>query len=233
MTKRFLRFITLWNGTITITEFRYWASLTNCHDHLNKVPILSFAYTVIVLLILLINTGVLMNTVRIVMMKLASDDRNRVRVLLKTLKGMVLLLPLLGTYQLFYVYKHDAHLSNGFILLNILFDSLQGSAISVIYCYMNKEIRKKIQRKLMLFWEGQSELVFHNLKFSSNDIFLSKFFNFFVKHLHGNRRGSYRPSSRLETTTVVSPIRSSSPSLLETPYNEQRERLSTVSTIMS
>ncbi|CAG2164745.1 unnamed protein product [Oppiella nova] len=102
-----------------------------------------FIVTGPMLALLAINTGFLINIIRILFVKLKHDN-NRDKLTAKTIKATALLIPLLGIQHLLFCINpstFNLYLESFYIIINGLIQSIQGITVSILYCFTNNEVR--------------------------------------------------------------------------------------------
>ncbi|XP_054163395.1 calcitonin gene-related peptide type 1 receptor-like [Oppia nitens] len=102
-----------------------------------------FIVTGPMLALLVINTGFLINIIRILFVKLKHDN-NRDKVTSKTIKATALLIPLLGIQHLLFCINpstFNLYLESFYIIINGLIQSVQGITVTILYCFTNHEVR--------------------------------------------------------------------------------------------
>ena len=102
-----------------------------------------------ILCVILINLFCLINIVRILYSKLKLNRNNEMNQIVKSSKAAIVLLPLLGITHAFEVYHGE--LENW--ILNLMFSVVtaflvfnQGVFLSILYCFMNNEVKSVIKR---------------------------------------------------------------------------------------
>lgn len=91
-----------------------------------------------------INFLFLISIIRILITKLRADTSKSDQATIKAIKATALLIPLLGIHHLIVLYNpstFNRKLVNVYIVLNVLFQSVQGIIVAVLYCFTNNEVR--------------------------------------------------------------------------------------------
>jgi PDF receptor len=102
-----------------------------------------------ILCVILVNLFCLLNIVRILYNKLKSNRNNEIDQIIKSSKAALVLLPLLGITHAFEVYHGE--IKNW--IINLMFSVItaflvfnQGVFLSILYCFMNNEVKSVIER---------------------------------------------------------------------------------------
>ncbi|KAK2706359.1 calcitonin gene-related peptide type 1 receptor-like isoform X2 [Artemia franciscana] len=130
---------------------------------------------------LLVNFSFLVNIIRILVRKLRNTQADEPSQYRKAVKATLFLIPLFGTHLFATIYrptKGSCELVELYSYLNLLLDGLQGSLVSIIFCYSNNEIHNLLRRSYLRFRDHkrmsastrrQSLLFFARCHSSTND----------------------------------------------------------------
>ncbi|KAH9425906.1 G-protein coupled receptor, partial [Dermatophagoides pteronyssinus] len=102
-----------------------------------------FIVSVPMIICVAVNFLFLINIIRILLMKLRADNKSDI-VTMKAIKATAFLIPLLGIHHLVVLYNpstFNRKLVSIYIVINIMFQSVQGIIVSVLYCFTNQEVR--------------------------------------------------------------------------------------------
>ncbi|CAL8137234.1 unnamed protein product [Orchesella dallaii] len=101
---------------------------------------------------LLANLLFLINIMRIMLTKIqlpnSSSDSAQLR---RAVKATFVLFPLLGINNLLFLYNPGGEYNRMFVLLNTGFGSTQGIFVSILYCFVSKDVREAIRRRFRRF----------------------------------------------------------------------------------
>ncbi|KAH9400308.1 G-protein coupled receptor [Tyrophagus putrescentiae] len=111
-----------------------------------------------------INFIFLISIIRILITKLRADTSHSDQATIKAIKATALLIPLLGIHHMVVLYNpstFNRKLVNVYIVLNVLFQSVQGIIVSVLYCFTNNEVRTVLnaawsRRRMSHSFHGQA-----------------------------------------------------------------------------
>ncbi|XP_033108182.1 corticotropin-releasing factor receptor 2-like, partial [Anneissia japonica] len=121
----------------------------------NSVEYLEFIFVAPVMLILVTNTFFLFHIGFILMTKLKASHSFETRQYRKALRGILLLLPLLGVTGIIFV-VNSGHSNPALIIANALLHSFEGFFVVLIYVFCNQEVQRVIKRKIHHWREEQS-----------------------------------------------------------------------------
>ncbi|KAK3777880.1 hypothetical protein RRG08_038126 [Elysia crispata] len=134
-----------------------WIGLMNhfykepCWDFYAKSLLIFIIYVPIVLA-LLINVAFLVNIIRVLIVKLRTNNLVESRRIKKAIKATIILLPLLGVANLiFLAHPSDPTAMAVFRVINSFLPCCQGIFVSVLYCFMNSEVKLAISKKWKRF----------------------------------------------------------------------------------
>ncbi|XP_075587333.1 secretin receptor isoform X2 [Dermatophagoides farinae] len=102
-----------------------------------------FIVSVPMIICVAVNFLFLINIIRILLMKLRADNKSDI-VTMKAIKATAFLIPLLGIHHLVVLYNpstFNRKLVSIYIVINVMFQSVQGIIVSVLYCFTNQEVR--------------------------------------------------------------------------------------------
>ncbi|CAK9302738.1 unnamed protein product [Gordionus sp. m RMFG-2023] len=101
------------------------------------------------ILALTINLFFLVNIIRILVLKLKASNLVESTNMKKTVKATIILFPLLGITNLLFFFnpKDQKILENMYLLVNALLQNSQGIFVSVLYCFLNGEVKGVIYKK--------------------------------------------------------------------------------------
>ncbi|CAL8139941.1 unnamed protein product [Orchesella dallaii] len=101
---------------------------------------------------LLANLLFLINIMRILLTKvqraIAFSDIEQFR---RAVKATFILFPLLGINNLLFLYNPGGEFNKYFVIFNTLFGSTQGISVSILYCFVCKDVRDAIRRSYQRF----------------------------------------------------------------------------------
>ncbi|BFZ01192.1 hypothetical protein BsWGS_04231 [Bradybaena similaris] len=146
-----------WGIPLIITSF--WAALMH-HFYKDNCWIgfaqhhLIFILAVPIVLALVVNSAFLVNIIRVLVVKLRTNNLVESRRMRKAIKATVVLLPLLGVANLLFLaqpVKEGTAIMSVYRVINGLLPSLQGVFVSVLYCFMNSEVQNVIKKKWKRF----------------------------------------------------------------------------------
>ncbi|BFY98051.1 hypothetical protein BsWGS_01090 [Bradybaena similaris] len=107
-----------------------------------------------IILALMVNSAFLVNIIRVLVVKLRSNNLVESRRIRKAIKATVVLLPLLGVANLLFLaqpVKDGTVVMSVYRVINGILPSLQGVFVSVLYCFMNSEVQSVIMKKWKRF----------------------------------------------------------------------------------
>uniref|UniRef100_T1JMP7 G-protein coupled receptors family 2 profile 2 domain-containing protein n=1 Tax=Strigamia maritima TaxID=126957 RepID=T1JMP7_STRMM len=96
-----------------------------------------------------INLIFLVNILRILITRLQSQDRIESQQLKKTIKATIVLFPLLGIPNLIFFLNPGGGdvFENAYMISNAILQSSQGISVSILYCFLDKEVLNAIRKK--------------------------------------------------------------------------------------
>ncbi|XP_067649770.1 corticotropin-releasing factor receptor 2-like isoform X1 [Haliotis asinina] len=141
-------------GVITLL----WALLMHfynqdsCWDNHNQSTLIFIIYAPI-LVTLVINCAFLVNIIRILITKLRANNTIETVRIRKAIKATAVLLPLLGIINILFLLKPEENgsLTKAYRVINAVLPACQGIFISLLYCFMNSEVRGVIKKKWYRF----------------------------------------------------------------------------------
>nr|XP_043870265.1 glucagon receptor-like isoform X2 [Solea senegalensis] len=111
----------------------------------------------------LINFLIFMKVLKVILSKLrASNQTEYPDYKLRLAKATLTLIPLFGIHEVIFIFATDEQTS-GFlryakVFITLFLNSFQGFLVGVLYCYINKEVRTELRRKLRS-WRMEAEIV--------------------------------------------------------------------------
>ncbi|XP_076461896.1 corticotropin-releasing factor receptor 2-like [Babylonia areolata] len=131
-----------------------WAALMEefypvpCWQLYSKSPFICLIF-VPILIALVINCAFLVNIIRVLVVKLRTNNRLESLRIRKAIKATIILLPLLGITNLLFLLKpaEQGPLMVAYRVVNAIMPSCQGIFVSVLYCFMNVEVQSVIRKK--------------------------------------------------------------------------------------
>ncbi|KAH9524550.1 Corticotropin-releasing factor receptor 1 [Bulinus truncatus] len=135
-------FTGLWSGLM------YMDDKSICWDTYTRNRFV-FILFVPIMLALLINCAFLVNIIRVLITKLRNNNLMESRRIRKAIKATVILLPLLGVANLLFLAQpgNDKTVVSIAQVVNALLPACQGIFVSVLYCFINTEVRSAIKKK--------------------------------------------------------------------------------------
>ncbi|XP_035826613.1 PDF receptor-like [Aplysia californica] len=135
-----------WGLPLLITSV--WAGLMQefhhkeCWEKYANNPLI-FIVFIPILLALVINSAFLVNIIRVLVVKLRTNNTVESRRIRKAIKATVVLLPLLGVANLLFLSQpsQSGTVMAFYRVVNTVLPSCQGIFVSVLYCFMNSEVR--------------------------------------------------------------------------------------------
>ncbi|XP_070210130.1 corticotropin-releasing factor receptor 2-like [Littorina saxatilis] len=102
-----------------------------------------------ILIALVINCAFLVNIIRVLVVKLRTNNTIESRRIRKAIKATIILLPLLGMTNLLFLLQpaEQGPLMVAYRVINAILPSCQGIFVSVLYCFMNAEVQSVIRKK--------------------------------------------------------------------------------------
>ncbi|XP_034073421.1 growth hormone releasing hormone receptor 2 [Gymnodraco acuticeps] len=156
-TKLFRVYAVIGWGTPSVTLV-IWALLKNqlddegCWDNLESR--LWWIIKIPILLSIFVNLGIFLNISRIIVQKTKATHVNQsdTRLYRTLLRSTLLLIPLFGVHYVVFALIPE-HLGVGpRLYFELLLGSFQGFIVALLYCYLNGEVQKEIQRTLRRWW---------------------------------------------------------------------------------
>uniref|UniRef100_A0A2C9M932 G-protein coupled receptors family 2 profile 2 domain-containing protein n=1 Tax=Biomphalaria glabrata TaxID=6526 RepID=A0A2C9M932_BIOGL len=133
--------------TLIWSTLMYLNDKSRCWDGYTQTNLI-FIIFVPIMLALLINSAFLVNIIRVLVTKLRNNNLMESRRIRKAIKATVVLLPLLGTANLvFFSQPRDVTLMTIARVVNSVLPACQGIFVSVLYCFINIEVRNAIKKK--------------------------------------------------------------------------------------
>ncbi|XP_071958184.1 corticotropin-releasing factor receptor 2-like [Antedon mediterranea] len=121
-----------------------------------SVEYLEFIFVGPVIAILVTNCFFLFHISFILMTKLKASHSFETKQYRKALRGIVLLLPLLGVTGIVYVFNTGGGNHPSVVISNALLHSFEGFFVVLIYVFCNQEVKRVIKRKIHHWREEQS-----------------------------------------------------------------------------
>ncbi|RNA35966.1 PDF receptor-like [Brachionus plicatilis] len=136
--------VTIWSGILLkivgINDI-CWSGFYNWKTYwIIKTPII---------IAITINIICLINVIRILASKLRENRTSEIDQIKKSLKAAILLLPLFGITHIFEVYEFQPqnwYLNLIFSIIKAILVFYQGVFLSILYCFMNNEVKNTIRR---------------------------------------------------------------------------------------
>ncbi|XP_033976044.1 growth hormone releasing hormone receptor 2 [Trematomus bernacchii] len=156
-TKLFRVYAIIGWGTPSVTLV-IWALLKNqlddegCWDNLESR--LWWIIKIPILLSIFVNLGIFLNISRIIVQKTKATHVNQsdTRLYRTLLRSTLLLIPLFGVHYVVFALIPE-HLGVGpRLYFELVLGSFQGFIVALLYCYLNGEVQKEIQRTLRRWW---------------------------------------------------------------------------------
>ncbi|KAJ8030847.1 Adhesion G protein-coupled receptor L3 [Holothuria leucospilota] len=133
-------------GVTAAVSFGAYGTETQCWLRVDNGGIWAFVGPAIVIVIA--NMIMLSNVIRVFLSLRANMKKKQVERTWLALRAMLLTLPLLGLTWLFGLLTAIDSTTVVFEYLFVIFNSLQGVFIFVLYCVLNDEVRKTLQKKV-------------------------------------------------------------------------------------
>ncbi|XP_042860909.1 corticotropin-releasing factor receptor 2-like [Penaeus japonicus] len=109
------------------------------------------------LIILVVNTGLLVNMTRVLMSHLKNTNTDSSTANRRAVKASTFLLPMFGLqfFVTFFVPPFTTPCAGmqAYVFIATAIDGLQGLYIAVVYCYMNNEVRIQVRRSTHHIWQ--------------------------------------------------------------------------------
>lgn len=186
--------------------------MKSCWENYTKVPFIFIIYAPIII-VLLTNLVFLINIIFVLVTKLRAHNTVESAQIRKAIRATIVLFPLLGITNLLFfaepgvggAWKSTYHISNAIL------QSSQGIFVTVLYCFLNGEVRSVITKKWRRFLENQS--MKNNIRRRSSrtsSLFLSQSEVVVMMSIRGRMRSQKQLKKRDSSLEVYSPPNGSS-----------------------
>uniref|UniRef100_A0A8D3EFR2 Gastric inhibitory polypeptide receptor-like n=1 Tax=Scophthalmus maximus TaxID=52904 RepID=A0A8D3EFR2_SCOMX len=115
-----------------------------------------------ILLAILVNFFIFIRILRILVAKLKAHQMRKTDYKFRLAKSTLTLIPLLGVHEVVFAVLTEEHtdgvLRNINLFFQLLFSSLQGLFVAILYCFVNKEVQAEIWKKWHRWKVGMTDL---------------------------------------------------------------------------
>ncbi|XP_072035027.1 uncharacterized protein [Amphiura filiformis] len=151
-----------WGSPAVIVGITLASAFNTAYDTKNycwlQAPKAIWAFVGPAILIILINTGMLIKVIHVFLSLKANMNKKKKERLWLSLRAMLLTLPLLGTTWLVGIFSMDHRGTLVFAYIFVILNSLQGVFIFVLYCVMNDEVKKSLEKRMSIFSTVRSSM---------------------------------------------------------------------------